>query len=59
MSEAAGGLFSKRGLNLRDRPAVILVQLLKSLGQRFEITGTGFVIFAIRIYPIQIELFLG
>jgi hypothetical protein len=58
MTNAAGALLTERSFDLRDRPAEILVQLLKSLVQRLELAGTGFVISAIRICTIDVELFL-
>lgn len=59
MTNAAGALLIERSFDLRDRPAEILVQLLKSLVQHLELAGTGFVIAAIRIRTIDVELFLG
>ena len=54
MTNAAAALLAERSFDLRDRPDEILVQLLKSLVQRLELAGTGFVIAA-----IDVELFLG
>ncbi len=58
MTNAAAALLTERSFDLRDRPAEILVQLLKSLVQRLELAGTGFVISAIRTCTIDVELFL-
>jgi hypothetical protein len=55
MTDAARALLAERSFDLCDRPAEILVQLLKSLVQRLELAGTGFVIATI----VDVELFLG
>ncbi len=42
-------LLSKRRLNLCDGPAVVFVQLPKSLVQGFKVFGTGFVLCTIQV----------